>query len=174
MEDGQGLLEKASGVVPVMTKKLPADTERIDASLTNIPFLFSCENITLLGPRCARHSSITRFMCFSTCLHVRYIFVYYQLNQRPLPLLPTPVSATPPQEFREFPLLDIQEKTHNVRRFRMGLPSDEHVMGMKTASCIVVRGEGQNGDMVVRPYTPTTTNDTKVRASFSPDRGRRR
>lgn len=66
------------------------------------------------------------------------------------------------QEFREFPLREIEEKTHNVRRFRVGLPSEEHVMGMKTASCIVIRGKGQNGDMVVRPYTPATTNDTKV------------
>lgn len=53
--------------------------------------------------------------------------------------------------------------THNVRRFRIGLPSEEHVMGMKTASCIVVKGKGKDGSVAVRPYTPTTTNDTKVR-----------
>ncbi|CAN0026473.1 unnamed protein product [Ectocarpus sp. 8 AP-2014] len=51
--------------------------------------------------------------------------------------------------------------THNVRRFRIGLPSEEHVMGMKTASCIVVKGKGKDGSVAVRPYTPTTTNDTK-------------
>lgn len=53
--------------------------------------------------------------------------------------------------------------THNVRRFRVGLPSDEHVMGMTTASCIVIKGKGKDGSVAVRPYTPTTTNDTKVR-----------
>lgn len=52
--------------------------------------------------------------------------------------------------------------THNVRRFRVGLPSEEHVMGMKTASCIVIKGKGKDGSVAVRPYTPTTTNDTKV------------
>ncbi|CAN0378653.1 unnamed protein product [Ectocarpus fasciculatus] len=51
--------------------------------------------------------------------------------------------------------------THNVKRFRIGLPSEEHVMGMKTASCIVVKGTGKDGSVAVRPYTPTTTNDTK-------------
>lgn len=49
-----------------------------------------------------------------------------------------------------------------MRRFRVGLPSDEHVMGMSTASCIVIKGKGKDGSVAVRPYTPTTTNDTKV------------
>lgn len=66
------------------------------------------------------------------------------------------------QEFREFPLQSIEEMTHNVRRFRVGLPSEEHVMGMTTASCIVIKGKGKDGSVAVRPYTPTTTNDTKV------------
>ncbi|CAM9677327.1 unnamed protein product [Choristocarpus tenellus] len=44
----------------------------------------------------------------------------------------------------------------------MSLPSAEHEMGMSVASCIVVKGKGLDGTSdVVRPYTPTTTNDTK-------------
>ncbi|CAM9740838.1 unnamed protein product [Ectocarpus sp. 6 AP-2014] len=70
-------------------------------------------------------------------------------------------TAFSPKEFRDFPLREIEEMTHNVRRFRIGLPSEEHVMGMKTASCIVVKGKGKDGSVAVRPYTPTTTNDTK-------------
>lgn len=35
-------------------------------------------------------------------------------------------------------------------------------MGMSTASCIVIKGKGKDGSVAVRPYTPTTTNDTKV------------
>ncbi|CAN0551480.1 unnamed protein product, partial [Laminaria digitata] len=64
-------------------------------------------------------------------------------------------------EFRGFPLREIQDMTHNVRRFRIALPSDEHVMGLSTASCIVVKGKGKDGSVAVRPYTPTTTNVTK-------------
>eukprot|EP00752_Nemacystus_decipiens_P008341 g7455.t1 len=70
-------------------------------------------------------------------------------------------AAFSPQEFRSFPLQSIEEMTHNVRRFRVGLPSDDHVMGMSTASCIVIKGKGKDGSVAVRPYTPTTTNDTK-------------
>lgn len=70
-------------------------------------------------------------------------------------------TAFSPKEFREFPLREIEEMTHNVRRFRIALPSDEHVMGMSTASCIVVKGKGKDGSVAVRPYTPTTTNGTK-------------
>lgn len=66
------------------------------------------------------------------------------------------------QEFRGFKIREIEEKTHNVKRFRVDLPSPEDVAGMKTASCIVIRGTGRDGNPVVRPYTPTTTNDTKV------------
>ena len=75
---------------------------------------------------------------------------------------PDTANAKRLQEFRSFPLQSIEEMTHNVRRFRVGLPSDEHVMGMSTASCIVVKGKGKDGSVAVRPYTPTTTNDTKV------------
>lgn len=67
------------------------------------------------------------------------------------------------QEFREFTIREIEQKTHNVKRFRVGLPSAEDVMGMHTASCIVIKGTGKDGNVAVRPYTPTTTNDTKVR-----------
>ncbi|CAN0489673.1 unnamed protein product, partial [Hapterophycus canaliculatus] len=71
------------------------------------------------------------------------------------------LTHTPTQEFRQFPLREIEDVTHNVRRFRVALPSDEHVMGMSTASCIVIKGKGKDGSDAVRPYTPTTTNDTK-------------
>ncbi|CAM9677410.1 unnamed protein product [Discosporangium mesarthrocarpum] len=70
--------------------------------------------------------------------------------------------AFSPKEFREFPIQEIESLTHNVRRFRMGLPSPEHEMGMTVASCLVIKGKARDGSGdVVRPYTPTTTNDTK-------------
>ncbi|CAM9542702.1 unnamed protein product [Sphacelaria rigidula] len=43
----------------------------------------------------------------------------------------------------------------------MALPTEDDVMGMHTASCIVIKGKGKDGSVAVRPYTPTTTNDTK-------------
>lgn len=50
----------------------------------------------------------------------------------------------------------------------MALPSEDDVVGMHTASCIMVKGKSKDGSAVVRPYTPTTTNDTKVCYSENP------
>jgi len=69
--------------------------------------------------------------------------------------------AFSPKEWRSFELKQIRELTHNTCLFRYALPSPEHEMGMKTASCIMVQGVSQSGEVLARPYTPTTTNDQR-------------
>ena len=67
-----------------------------------------------------------------------------------------------PKEFRKFKLLESQTISHDTRLFRFALPADTPEMGLPTASCIVTRyATGNEGEYVIRPYTPTTLNDTK-------------
>mmetsp|Transcript_9676 Transcript_9676/g.12704 ORF Transcript_9676/g.12704 Transcript_9676/m.12704 type:complete len:293 (+) Transcript_9676:160-1038(+) len=65
------------------------------------------------------------------------------------------------KEWRPFRLVQVRELTADSKLFRFSLPSPEHQMGMKTASCIMVQGEGRTGQLVSRPYTPISTNDQK-------------
>lgn len=72
------------------------------------------------------------------------------------PAHPAAFSAS---EFRSFPLIAKTELTHDTASFRFALP-DGHVMGMPTASCIVVRATNAEGKAVVRPYTPVSSDAT--------------
>ena len=64
-----------------------------------------------------------------------------------------------PEEWRPFEIVNIFPISHNTRLFRMKLDSKEHVMGISVASCILLQGEA-DGELVARPYTPTTHNET--------------
>lgn len=66
-----------------------------------------------------------------------------------------------PQEWRAFPITGIQQINHNTKVFRVELPSPQHETGMQVASCIMVQGKDREGKTVARPYTPTTTTNTK-------------
>jgi cytochrome-b5 reductase len=72
-------------------------------------------------------------------------------------------SAFSPDEWRSFPISRITTLNYNTKKFEIKLPEDQDTMGMETASCIVVRGPSRENPekLVVRPYTPITTNETK-------------
>lgn len=59
-----------------------------------------------------------------------------------------------------FELVLKEELTHDTRRFRFALPSSEHSLGLPIGQHIYLSAR-INGDMVVRPYTPTTSDDEK-------------
>ncbi|RNA09426.1 NADH-cytochrome b5 reductase 3-like [Brachionus plicatilis] len=59
-----------------------------------------------------------------------------------------------------FELVLKDELTHDTRRFRFALPSPEHSLGLPIGQHIYLSAR-INGDMVVRPYTPTTSDDDK-------------
>jgi Oxidoreductase FAD-binding domain len=58
-------------------------------------------------------------------------------------------------EFRSFKLAHVEEVSHDTKMFRVALPTEEHEMGMTTASCLMLQGADAE---TVRPYTPTTLN----------------
>ena len=66
-----------------------------------------------------------------------------------------------PKEFRNFPITKITQISPNTKQIECKLPSAQHVMGMTTASCIMINGVGKDGKTIARPYTPTSLNDDK-------------
>ena len=69
--------------------------------------------------------------------------------------------ALDPRQFRKFKLLSIHPVSDDTKLFRFEIPADYAELGLTPASCIVTRYYLGQGDFVIRPYTPTTTNDTK-------------
>jgi len=55
-------------------------------------------------------------------------------------------------------LIEREEVSHDTRRFRFGLPSSKHVLGLPTGQHIYLSCR-INGQLVVRPYTPTSSDE---------------
>ena len=71
-----------------------------------------------------------------------------------------PKVALSPKEFRSFKVTKVEQVTHDTKHLVFALPSKEHEMGTRTASCLMAKFD-LNGEEVVRPYTPTNTNAEK-------------
>lgn len=54
-------------------------------------------------------------------------------------------------------LIEKEEISHDTRRFRFGLPSPDHVLGLPTGQHIYLVAT-VNGQIVPRPYTPVTSD----------------
>jgi len=57
-------------------------------------------------------------------------------------------------------LIEKENISPDTRRFRFGLPSDKHILGLPVGQHIFLSAK-VNGDLVVRPYTPVTSDDDK-------------
>jgi cytochrome-b5 reductase len=70
------------------------------------------------------------------------------------------VALVDPDVKYPFQLVFKEELSHDTRRFRFALPSAEHVLGLPIGKHIYLSAR-INGDLVVRPYTPTSSDDDK-------------
>ncbi|MBA0615439.1 hypothetical protein Godav_015576 [Gossypium davidsonii] len=61
-----------------------------------------------------------------------------------------------PEEFKEFKLVKRSQLSYNVAKFKFALPTPTSVLGLPIGQHMSCRGKDQNGDDVVKPYTPTT------------------
>ncbi|XP_012485218.1 NADH--cytochrome b5 reductase 1 [Gossypium raimondii] len=61
-----------------------------------------------------------------------------------------------PEEFKEFKLVKRTQLSYNVAKFKFALPTPASVLGLPIGQHMSCRGKDQNGDDVVKPYTPTT------------------
>jgi cytochrome-b5 reductase len=59
-----------------------------------------------------------------------------------------------------FPLSYKESISHDTRRFRFELPSSKHVLGLPIGQHIYLTAR-INGELVKRPYTPTTSDDNQ-------------
>jgi cytochrome-b5 reductase len=59
-----------------------------------------------------------------------------------------------------FQLVLKEEISHDTRRFRFALPSEQHVLGLPLGQHIYLSAR-INGELVVRPYTPVSSDDDK-------------
>lgn len=59
-----------------------------------------------------------------------------------------------------FELVFKKELTHDTRLMRFALPSQEHILGLPLGQHIYLSTK-INGELVVRPYTPTSSDDDK-------------
>lgn len=65
-----------------------------------------------------------------------------------------------PETKYEVPLIEREEISHDTRRFRFGLPSDKHVLGLPIGQHIHLTIRLDDSP-VIRPYTPVTSDDDK-------------
>ncbi|ORX92399.1 putative NADH-cytochrome b5 reductase [Basidiobolus meristosporus CBS 931.73] len=68
--------------------------------------------------------------------------------------------ALDPSQFIDFKLLEVEEINHNTKLFRFELPEGE-TLGMSVASCVITKVPKAGGKgVIIRPYTPTSDDDT--------------
>lgn len=71
-----------------------------------------------------------------------------------------------PNDWRPLKLVDKKQLTHNTYAFRFALPEKDQTAGLKVASCLLAKApipDTPDGPpkVVVRPYTPVSSPDTK-------------
>lgn len=65
-----------------------------------------------------------------------------------------------PNEKYMLPLIEKEEISHDTRKYRFGLPSNEHILGLPVGQHIHLSAT-INNDLVIRPYTPVSSDDDK-------------
>lgn len=69
------------------------------------------------------------------------------------------------EKLYEVPLIEREEVSHDTRRFRFGLPSKNHVLGLPIGKHVHLFAT-INGEEVKRAYTPVSSDDDKGHVEF--------
>ncbi|XP_041072213.1 NADH-cytochrome b5 reductase 3-like [Carcharodon carcharias] len=86
--------------------------------------------------------------------------VDFILNLLRLKVKSPPITLEDPNIKYPLRLIDREVVSHDTRRFRFALPSPEHVLGLPIGQHIYLSAK-INGELVVRPYTPVSSDDDK-------------
>lgn len=65
-----------------------------------------------------------------------------------------------PNEKYMLPLIEKEEISHDTRRFRFGLPSSDHVLGLPVGQHVHLIVT-INDELIIRAYTPVSSDDNK-------------
>jgi hypothetical protein len=74
--------------------------------------------------------------------------------------------ALNPEEWQEFKLIEKENISHDVRRFRFELPSSKHIIGLPIGQHISLKYVDNEGKDVIRSYTPVSSDDDKGIVDF--------
>ncbi|KAB5536983.1 hypothetical protein PHYPO_G00113540 [Pangasianodon hypophthalmus] len=91
-------------------------------------------------------------LVFSTVALLGYLY----LGKKKKPL----VTLLDPSEKYKLRLIDKEVISHDTRRFRFALPSPQHVLGLPVGKHVYLSAR-IDGDLIVRPYTPVSSDDDK-------------
>ena len=74
----------------------------------------------------------------------------------------SPKTLTDPNAWVSLKLSRSEDLSHNTKRLTFALPTDEHVIGLNTASALLTKYKGPNDEKpTIRPYTPVSDEDDK-------------
>ncbi|NXB92178.1 NB5R3 reductase, partial [Vidua chalybeata] len=102
---------------------------------------------------------------FSVLLQLRQVVTYpiwliYSIFMRLFRNPQPAITLKDPEVKYALRLIDKEEVSHDTRRFRFALPSMEHVLGLPLGQHIYLSAR-IDGALVVRPYTPVSSDDDK-------------
>jgi len=69
------------------------------------------------------------------------------------------IVALDPETWISFPLIEVENISHDVRRFRFGLQSKDRVLGLPIGQHISLKYTDKEGKEVQRSYTPVSSDD---------------
>lgn len=72
----------------------------------------------------------------------------------------SPITLLDPSEKYKLRLIDKEVISHDTRKFRFALPSPEHILGLPVGKHVYLSAR-IDGNLVVRPYTPVSSDDDK-------------
>lgn len=70
----------------------------------------------------------------------------------------SPKLLVDPETKYAVPLIEREEISHDTRRFRFGLPTSQHVLGLPVGQHIYLSAL-VDGKLCIRPYTPVSSDD---------------
>ncbi|XP_006508011.1 NADH-cytochrome b5 reductase 2 isoform X2 [Mus musculus] len=68
------------------------------------------------------------------------------------------ITLQDPEAKYPLPLIEKEQISHNTRRFRFGLPSPDHVLGLPVGNYVHLLAQ-INNELVIRAYTPVSSDD---------------
>ncbi|KAG7472158.1 hypothetical protein MATL_G00105620 [Megalops atlanticus] len=77
----------------------------------------------------------------------------------------SPITLLDPTVKYPLRLIDKEVLNHDARRFRFALPSPEHILGLPVGTHVYLSAR-IDGNLVVRPYTPVSSDDDKGFVDF--------
>ncbi|TMW60902.1 hypothetical protein Poli38472_000944 [Pythium oligandrum] len=97
-------------------------------------------------------------LIFATSVGVAYLFSTKLERSAPKTLQPPATEGALPPTVH-LPLIEKEVLSHDTRRFRFGLPSDKHILGLPVGQHISLRYTDDEGKLVMRSYTPVSSDD---------------